>query len=115
MLPGRMQMLWRRAQARSVAGCVEGAADKCGQQTDLGCDRCRGAICERWAEICATAVHVSPCFKCGNVGVGEGVQVGGGSGEDTAMRCRGKEGGSECLEGKVGDANAPLSKRKMEL
>jgi hypothetical protein len=45
MLPGRMEMLWRRAQARSVgqkvqqlgvAGCVEVATDECEQQKDLG-------------------------------------------------------------------------------
>jgi hypothetical protein len=46
-------------------------------------------------------VNVSPGFKCGNVGVGEGVQVGSGGEEGTAMHCRGKEDGSACAGGKL--------------
>jgi hypothetical protein len=97
-----------------VTGCLEGAADKFGQQSELG--GCWRRVCiRRCAVISESAVHVSRCTNRNAVGSSKGVQVGGSCGDGSGRaRCRGKEG-RQRMCGKAGDAEDAISQLEMEL
>jgi hypothetical protein len=106
MLPGRVEMLCRRAWDRSVSvpkahqlsvvSVVEGAAYECGQLSEQSGCWCGETFCRIRAEIWEAAAYVPPGRKCGSVGGCEGVQVGGGRREYSGgSRGRGQKGADD--------------------
>jgi hypothetical protein len=105
----------RKAHQLSMVGFVESAAYECGQLSELSGCWCGETSC-RMQAIREAVVYVPPGHKCGSFGVCEGVQVGGGRTEYSGgSRGRGQKGRGADVEGKVGDAEAPVAQREMKL